>query len=178
MPSQLTYTHAENFFALLKNRNSYARINFPRRLLIEKSYDEILLYFKQPTSQDLFIPKQLNIPGQVTLSNGSILQAENVQKEASSDRFTHIVAVGQNDLPLSIRTRQPGDRMSWRGLAGRKKIKDIFIDEKVPRGQRDQWPIVVTKNGAIIWLIGLKKGQVDLPELMNKRWIKLTYKQQ
>jgi tRNA(Ile)-lysidine synthase len=40
---------------------------------------------------------------------------------------------------LVVRTRRPGDR-----LAGRtKKIQDVFVDAKVPRGQRDEWPLVV-----------------------------------
>jgi tRNA(Ile)-lysidine synthetase-like protein len=40
---------------------------------------------------------------------------------------------------LVVRTRRPGDR-----LAGRtKKIQDVFVDAKVPRCERDEWPLVV-----------------------------------
>jgi len=41
---------------------------------------------------------------------------------------------------LVVRTRRPGDR-----LAGRtRKIQDVFVDAKVPRDQRDGWPLVVS----------------------------------
>jgi tRNA(Ile)-lysidine synthase len=40
---------------------------------------------------------------------------------------------------LEVRTRRPGDR-----LAGRtKKVQDVFVDAKVPRAERDAWPLVV-----------------------------------
>jgi tRNA(Ile)-lysidine synthase len=46
---------------------------------------------------------------------------------------------------LVVRTRRPGDR-----LAGRtKKIQDVFVDAKVPRGQRDEWPLVVSGDEVV-----------------------------
>jgi tRNA(Ile)-lysidine synthase len=46
----------------------------------------------------------------------------------------------ESDAPgLEVRTRRPGDR-----LAGRtKKLQDVFVDAKVPRKERDSWPVVV-----------------------------------
>jgi tRNA(Ile)-lysidine synthase len=40
---------------------------------------------------------------------------------------------------LAVRTRRPGDRLAGR----RKKVQDLFVDAKVPRVERDSWPIVV-----------------------------------
>ncbi|HLS07096.1 MAG TPA: tRNA lysidine(34) synthetase TilS [Bacillota bacterium] len=177
LPKQLTYVHAESFQELLMNDKSYVQINFPQQLIIEKSYDDIQMYFKEATSNELFIPKKLDIPGEVTFSDGSILRASYGKSDDVADEFTHIVTVSIGDLPLYVRGRKPGDRMSWDGLAGRKKIKDIFIDEKIPHDQRDHWPIVVTNNDEIVWLIGLKKGQLQKVAVDNKCFIKLTYKQ-
>jgi tRNA(Ile)-lysidine synthase len=40
---------------------------------------------------------------------------------------------------LKVRTWRPGDR-----LAGRtKKIQDVFVDAKIPRSERESWPLVV-----------------------------------
>jgi tRNA(Ile)-lysidine synthase len=41
---------------------------------------------------------------------------------------------------LVVRTRRPGDRLAGR----RKKVQDLFVDAKVPRGERDEWPLVVS----------------------------------
>jgi len=39
---------------------------------------------------------------------------------------------------LSVRTRRPGDRLAGRS----KKVQDLFVDAKVPRLERDEWPLV------------------------------------
>jgi tRNA(Ile)-lysidine synthetase-like protein len=46
----------------------------------------------------------------------------------------------ESKLPgLRVRSWQPGDR-----LAGRtKKVQDVFVDAKIPRSDRDAWPLVV-----------------------------------
>ena len=46
-------------------------------------------------------------------------------------------------------------------MIGRKKIKDIFIDEKISIYDRELWPIVTDSEGTIIWLPGLKKSKFD-----------------
>jgi tRNA(Ile)-lysidine synthase len=46
----------------------------------------------------------------------------------------------ESDVPgLTVRTWRPGDR-----LAGRtKKVQDLFVNAKVPRSERESWPLVV-----------------------------------
>jgi len=63
------------------------------------------------------------------------------------------------ELPLYVRTRKLGDVMQLKKINGTKKIKDIFIDAKVPLYQRDTWPIVVDSKGNIIWIPGIKKSK-------------------
>ncbi|HKP16856.1 MAG TPA: tRNA lysidine(34) synthetase TilS [Gaiellaceae bacterium] len=46
----------------------------------------------------------------------------------------------ESDEPgLEVRARRPGDRLRGR----RKKLQDVFVDAKVPRAERDEWPVVV-----------------------------------
>ena len=52
----------------------------------------------------------------------------------------------ESDVPgLSVRTRRPGDRLAGR----RKKVQDLFVDAKVPRRARDEWPLVVSEVGVV-----------------------------
>ena len=51
---------------------------------------------------------------------------------------------------LMVRAWRPGDR-----LAGRtKKIQDVFVDAKIPRSEREQWPLVV-KGAEVVAVPGL-----------------------
>jgi tRNA(Ile)-lysidine synthase len=58
-------------------------------------------------------------------------------------------------MPLMVRTRRQGDRFWPLGSQGAKKIKDFFIDNKVPVMERDTVPIV-TMNGQPIWIVGFR----------------------
>lgn len=40
---------------------------------------------------------------------------------------------------LEVRSRRPGDRLAGRS----KKVQDLLVDAKVPRAERDGWPLVV-----------------------------------
>jgi tRNA(Ile)-lysidine synthase len=55
--------------------------------------------------------------------------------------------------PLSVRSRQPGDRLRPLGLSGSKKVQDILVDAKVPVEERDGVPIVCDERG-IVWVVG------------------------
>jgi tRNA(Ile)-lysidine synthase len=46
---------------------------------------------------------------------------------------------------LEVRTRRPGDRLAGR----RKKVQDLFVDAKVPRVERDAWPLVVSGDEVV-----------------------------
>ncbi len=54
-----------------------------------------------------------------------------------------------------VRNRLKGDRIYPVGLSGSKKLSDVFIDSKVPRDQRDTWPVIVTAQNEVAWLPGL-----------------------
>ena len=46
----------------------------------------------------------------------------------------------ESDAPgLEVRARRPGDHLAGR----RKKLQDVFVDAKIPRSERDSWPVVV-----------------------------------
>ena len=47
---------------------------------------------------------------------------------------------------LVVRTRRPGDRLAGRS----KKIQDLFVDAKVSRHERDEWPLVVAEDDVVL----------------------------
>jgi tRNA(Ile)-lysidine synthetase-like protein len=56
-------------------------------------------------------------------------------------------------FPISIRNRRNGDRLNIK--IGTKKLKDFFIDKKIPLEIRDTIPLVVDKNNQILFIPGL-----------------------
>jgi len=64
-------------------------------------------------------------------------------------------------LPFIVRTRKNGDHMIVKNMLGTKKVNDIFIDSKIPKNIRDNYPIVTDSTGEIIWIPGVKKSHLD-----------------
>jgi tRNA(Ile)-lysidine synthase len=51
---------------------------------------------------------------------------------------------------LKKRTWQPGDRFQPSGMKGTKKLQDFFVDQKIPRDERQNVPVFTTKDDAIV----------------------------
>jgi tRNA(Ile)-lysidine synthase len=58
----------------------------------------------------------------------------------------------ESDVPgLVVRGRRPGDRLAGRS----RKVQDVLVDAKVPRDERDGWPLVATADGDVVAVVGL-----------------------
>lgn len=77
----------------------------------------------------------------------------------ASDDFVAVVDADKVELPLRLRVRRPGDAYLLPGSgSGRKKVKDFFIDRKVPRKERETVPILVDGKDNILWLAGFLRS--------------------
>lgn len=69
---------------------------------------------------------------------------------------------------LSCRTRKTGDFISLKN--GRKKIKDLFIDEKVPRKERETIPLIAVGE-EILWAFGLRVSEKYQPDENTENYL-------
>ncbi|OAS19495.1 tRNA lysidine(34) synthetase TilS [Paenibacillus oryzisoli] len=63
------------------------------------------------------------------------------------------------ELPLCLRSRRSGDRLEPLGLNGSKKVKDMFIDAKMPKARREAIPLLVDASGRILWIAGFRRSK-------------------
>ncbi len=72
-----------------------------------------------------------------------------------------IIAIDFDSLEgrLYLRHRKDGDAFMPLGMKGHKKIKDFFMDEKVPKEQRDEiW--LICDDEKIIWVYGMRMNEI------------------
>ncbi len=134
-------------------------MDFPLRLQMTNIYGQIYLQFGHQPSTKLAHSSLLTVPGEVLLSDGTKIEASMVKETPAENEAIFVFPSDSISLPLHIRVRKAGDRMSVRGLNGSKKLKDIFINAKIPKSLRDNWPIIVDDKGVILWVVGLKKAE-------------------
>ncbi|ACB83678.1 tRNA lysidine(34) synthetase TilS [Natranaerobius thermophilus] len=83
-------------------------------------------------------------------------QSSHYHKTINRNSFEATLDYDKIDLPVIIRNRKVGDRFVPLGMNSPKKLKDFFIDEKVPRNYRDKIPLLVSGRGEILWVIGYR----------------------
>lgn len=151
--SLITDNHVELILNIIESPRPNLKINLPNKVLVIKNYQN--LYFTKNTE---IKPYSFTFENKVILPNDKILI-----KEETDDTSNYTIRLNSKELsmPLIVRTRQNGDKMEIKNLNGHKKIKDIFIDEKISESDRNNWPILTDQNNQIIWLPGLKKSKFD-----------------
>ena len=153
--------HIELLMYLINSNKSNMIVNLPNEILAIKSYNEF--YLKRETgeidSYEIEFNKYAELP-----NNHSIELIDDTE-----DNSNNICRLSSHDikLPITIRTRKFGDKISVKGLNGKKKVKEIFIDNKISLEERDTWPIVIDAVGNILWIPGVKKSKFDIPKGKN-----------
>ena len=69
--------------------------------------------------------------------------------EDTIEKSNYVIKLNSKEitLPIIIRIKEESDVIEVKNLNGSKKIKRIFIDEKINKDLRDSWPIVTdSKN--------------------------------
>jgi tRNA(Ile)-lysidine synthase len=76
--------------------------------------------------------------------------------------------------PLTLRSFERGDRFVPLGMKASKKLKDFFIDSKVPKALRRQIPLLVS-GGAIAWVVGYRVSERFKLTKGSKRVLRAEY---
>ncbi len=151
----ITDQHANLVYNLIHSRRANVKIHLPNNVKAIKAYDTFVIIQDEEIKNEY----EIELINYINLPNGHNLE---VIKEAKGDNNNYCrLDFSEITMPLHVRTRHDGDKMQVKGLVGRKKINNIFIDEKIPMKERDLWPIVVDSRGIIVWLPGLKKSKFD-----------------
>ncbi|THE11479.1 tRNA lysidine(34) synthetase TilS [Bacillus timonensis] len=179
LPPSLSAVHINNLLTFLANNHPSGELHFPAGLRIVKSYESCTYTYtdcKESVSPYRF---HIDTPGLYKLEDGSEIKSQ-VWKNYPNDLVGNDCFVIDPEiiqLPIYVRTRKIGDKMRLKGMNGSKKVKDIFIDEKIPLYRRDHWPIVEDKQGKILWLPGLKKSPYEASCKTKSHYIVLQYTQ-
>lgn len=154
--------HVKLILDLIYSKKSNSTVCLPHNIDVNKNYN--LVTFSKEIKE--VIDYNIELTNYVKLPNGHNLSI--VDNEESNNNFVCRLDTSEIKLPLYVRTRKLGDKMSLKKINGSKKIKDIFIDCKISTLERDKWPIVVDSEDKILWIPGVKKSKYT--KLKNEKY--------
>ncbi len=81
-----------------------------------------------------------------------------------------------NQIPgsLRVRNKRNGDKIIPMGKASYKKLKEIFINEKIPLDKRNVAPVVLADE--IMWVLGIKRASVYAITDKTEKVLKIQFK--
>ena len=153
----IQFTHIDSFLKLEKN-GGCKKISLPGNLILQREYGKLSVKRKK-SKEEFFTPQKLVLPGETNLPElGLKLKAEIIyERPLSFSERRDEVYLDYDKLKnfLILRKRLKGDRFWPLGMQGSKKIKNFFIDLKIPRKERDRIPLLVDKE-RIVWIVGYR----------------------
>ncbi len=164
----------------LSNLGTNKRVDLPKDIYAENVYGDIIIrkkeYIKNKLSNELTLNKKDILHNEVIfdeyiinfdLVNNKDIKQENDEliKKFDYDKINNV----------TIRYRKDGDRITPLGMKGSKKLKDIFIDMKIPKEKRDEIPLIQF-NDEISWIVGIKMSDKFKITKETKHILKVSVK--
>ena len=172
-----TGRHIEAMEHLLDSTRPNAVLNLPQRITALREYDSLVLR-RTPTPK----PSAMGVlaiagTGHYPLPGGASLTLTSVPASAVTEPLAADTALFNPDnapFPWHVRMFQNGDRIIPFGMAGSKKVKELFIDAKVPRSRRRSIPLLFCGE-TLLWVCGLRTSQLARLDDTSDRAIKAVY---
>ena len=174
---RIDHDHIKMISGLAHNRNPQAMLDLPNGIIVRKEYDSLLF-----TRGAKNVPRDFcyTIKGPGTLDMEDIgvnLLIEEMDggfiPDKGASRSTAYLDAEKLPYPLVLRNFRQGDRFIPLGMKGHKKVKNFFIDLKVPSGTRFVTPILTSRD-RVVWICGYRIDDGFKVTPRTKKILKVT----
>jgi len=170
----ITLQHIDAVLSLCRKGSPGKIMSLPDRLIIQKQSEDHVSISRQPsptTSRSPSHPVEATPLYTIPVSHPdegaqtvmikelgttlvlSSMQVESISNLAPAGQHIEFFDMDKLTFPMLLRNTLPGDRFMPLGMQGTQKVKDFFINNKIPREIRRKTPVLVSKD-TIIWIVG------------------------
>lgn len=174
--------HVDAVDRLASGTRSQGETRLPKGLVVRRTYDR-LLFFKPGSGEISDYLHVLKGPGRFVIEDPrcTVLIEEWHGSFAAVKHTSPWIGYFDADrvsYPLVLRNFRPGDRFIPLGMNGHKKVKDFFVDLKIPLPVRKRIPLLV-QGEQILWVCGMRiddrvKVSRDSEKIVKVAFLELT----
>lgn len=172
-----TGRHIAAMERLLDSPRPNAVLNLPQRITALREYGSFVLRRTVAPQPSAMGELAITGTGYYPLPGGTSLTLTSVPAAAIAEPLTSDTALinpDRNPFPWHVRMFQNGDRIVPFGMTGSKKVKELFIDAKVPFSQRRIIPLLFCGE-TLLWVCGLRASQLARLDDTSGRAIKAVF---
>ena len=144
----------EDILKLTKVAHGTKKVVLPQGLLVRRIYDklEIRKEEKSPVQKPKSI--RLEMEKEAIFGRWRLFLGKSGVKNTKQSKNLVFLDI-QKTPTLRVRCRKAGDRISI-SQGKTKSLQDVFVDAKIPRDERDSYPVVVSEKDEIVWIPGIR----------------------
>lgn len=138
----------------LKDKENGKKINLPKGLYAQKEYGSIAIGISKvlkPVKVELEIEGAVRISGNMTMRTRITSRFDLKKRRQNCEVFD----LDKIEQPLFIRRRKTGDYIESK--IGKKTIKNVFNEFRVPSHKRDEIMMLCDQSG-IVWIVGIQRA--------------------
>ncbi|MBP2072051.1 tRNA lysidine(34) synthetase TilS [Thermoanaerobacterium butyriciformans] len=177
--NQLTFKHVEDVLNIMDKQTS-SKIDLPFEIEVIKSYNNLIFRKRAFYEKRNLKEVKLNIPGITDGGCLGIYKAEIIDRKSieklNLGKYHKLFDMDLLDGDITVRYRRIGDYISPLNMKGTKTLKEYFIDEKIPREERDKIPLLAI-GSSVLWIVGYRmsekyKVRDDTKKILSIEYIK------
>lgn len=156
----ISFLNIEDIVELIKSGKTGSRVYIGKDIRVIKGYSTLLItsLTPQPVTEQL-----ITAPGEIVIKEAKmvVIVTEGNLKDLTdygNGKDSIVIDAKKAYFPFTVRSRRPGDFFYPSGFGKRKKLQDFFVDEKIPKDERDCIPIF-TKDNDIFWITGYRMDE-------------------
>jgi tRNA(Ile)-lysidine synthase len=174
---RISWDHIEAIQRLAQAEKPQAALNLPGRLTVRRTYGHLILSASMKRKPKPF-HYRLDEPGAYDLREiGRSISFEEIKNRRDlrlrGSKWTALLDAETLRFPLTLRSFKAGDKFIPFGMKGHKKLKDFFVDLKLPLEQRYLTPILCW-NDKPVWVCGFRIDDRFKVTSDTKRVMKVT----
>ncbi|MBI5814431.1 MAG: tRNA lysidine(34) synthetase TilS [Nitrospinae bacterium] len=147
-PAELGLVHLESILRMAGTDELGKQVDLPGGFAARLDHAGLSIFKKRPVVETAEI--QFTCPLSVPFG-GKILS---VDKAAQGEEDKGTVDISKIPAGAVFRSRREGDYLHLSNMKGRKKLKEFFVDRKVPSGIRGLIPLLAA-GSEVLWIPGL-----------------------
>jgi tRNA(Ile)-lysidine synthase len=145
----------------VQNNETGKKVVLPQNIIAQNNYGNIELYIGKENEKVSLVKEYVfDITSVQSIEELNMSVALNILKDKDKINVKEQTYIKYFDFDkikgeIILRKRKEGDRFTPLGMRGSKKIKDLFIDLKIPQTERDSIPLICFGE-EIAWIVGYR----------------------
>jgi tRNA(Ile)-lysidine synthase len=155
---RISFIHLTDIERLVLSGKPNGELNLPVGIRVVRDYGSLIFTALEDDSFSDLDELSIAACGNYNLPCGGLIS---VGQSGDSDvKGRGIIFIDPDELPFpwTVRYFRKGDRFRSLGLDGSKKLKDLFVDRKIPLRERARNPLLVCRD-EIIWVCGVQSAE-------------------